>query len=47
MTENGDYHYDEINLIKKGGNYGFPLSAPNQPPELADPSTSVIPFEKL
>src|SRR5689334_12225664 len=24
-TENGDTRFDEINLIKKGGNYGFPL----------------------
>ena len=45
VTENGDYHYDEINLIKKGGNYGFPLfQLPNQPPESADPSTSIIPL---
>ena len=24
VTENGDTRYDEVNLIKKGGNYGFP-----------------------
>ena len=24
VTENGEERYDEINLIKKGGNYGFP-----------------------
>lgn len=29
VTENGDYYYDEINVIEKGGNYGFPF---NQPP---------------
>lgn len=37
ITENGDFHYDEINLITKGGNYGFPtLQPPNLPPERAD-----------
>jgi glucose/arabinose dehydrogenase len=25
LTENGDQAYDEVNLIEKGGNYGFPL----------------------
>lgn len=45
VTENGDYHYDEINLIKKGGNYGFPLLQPaNKPPELADPTQSILPL---
>ncbi len=40
VTENGDYHYDEINLIKKGGNYGFPtLQVPNIAPELANNSS--------
>jgi len=34
VTENGDFHYDEINHIAKGGNYGFPtLQPPNLPPE--------------
>jgi glucose/arabinose dehydrogenase len=37
ITENGDFRYDEINIIKKGGNYGFPtLQPPNLPPERAD-----------
>jgi hypothetical protein len=37
ITENGDFHYDEINVISKGGNYGFPtLQPPNLPPEQAD-----------
>jgi plastocyanin len=32
ITEPGDYHYDKINLIHKGGNYGFPnLLPPNSP----------------
>jgi len=40
VTENGDYYYDEINLIKKGGNYGFPtLQVPNIAPELANNSS--------
>jgi glucose/arabinose dehydrogenase len=37
ITENGDFHYDEINAIIKGGNYGFPTrQPPNLPPEKAD-----------
>lgn len=37
VTENGDFHYDEINLISKGANYGFPtLQPPNLPPERTD-----------
>ena len=24
VTENGDTHFDELNLLQKGGNYGFP-----------------------
>jgi hypothetical protein len=45
VTENGDVHYDEINLIQKGGNYGFPLyQIENRAPESADPSISIIPL---
>ncbi len=45
VSENGDYHYDEINLIQKGGNYGFPTQQPpNLPPELSDPSLSIMPL---
>jgi glucose/arabinose dehydrogenase len=37
VTENGDFRYDEINIIQKGGNYGFPTSQPpNLPPERGD-----------
>jgi glucose/arabinose dehydrogenase len=37
ITENGDFHYDEINVISRDGNYGFPtLQPPNLPPEKAD-----------
>jgi glucose/arabinose dehydrogenase len=40
ITENGDVRYDEINLITKGGNYGFPTSQPaNLPPERANDSS--------
>jgi Glucose / Sorbosone dehydrogenase len=40
VTENGDVRYDEINLITRGGNYGFPTSQPaNQPPERANDSS--------
>jgi len=40
VTENGDFHYDEINLIQKGGNYGFPtLQPPNLPPERTNNSS--------
>jgi len=44
ITENGEAAYDEINVITRGGNYGFPTFQPaNIPPELADPSTSILP----
>ena len=40
ITENGDFHYDEINLVTKGGDYGFPtLQPPNLPPELTNNSS--------
>ncbi|MDP8888154.1 MAG: PQQ-dependent sugar dehydrogenase [Thermoproteota archaeon] len=40
VSENGDVRYDEINLITKGGNYGFPTSQPaNLPPERANDSS--------
>jgi glucose/arabinose dehydrogenase len=40
VTENGDVRYDEINLITRGGNYGFPTSQPaNLPPERANDSS--------
>lgn len=44
-TENGDALYDEINLIKKGGNYGFPtLQPPNLAPEFSNSSSSILPL---
>ena len=37
VTENGDVLYDEVNLLQKGGNYGFPtLQPPNLSPELSN-----------
>jgi glucose/arabinose dehydrogenase len=45
ITENGDSHYDEINLIQKGGNYGYPLfQRPNEAPELNNSSDSIKPL---
>ena len=45
LSENGDYYYDEINLIQKGGNYGFPTFQPaNRLPELVNSSTSIKPL---
>jgi len=45
VTENGDYYYDEVNLIQKGGNYGFPIfQPPNKSPELANSSSSIKPL---
>lgn len=44
ITENGDVHYDEINILKKGANYGFPTT---QPPDLSpelDKSSSIKPI---
>lgn len=43
IAENGDFHYDELNIIIKGANYGFPtLQPPNLPPERAE-NTAVKP----
>jgi glucose/arabinose dehydrogenase len=43
ITENGDFHYDELNVIIKGGNYGFPtFQPPNLPPERVN-NTSIKP----
>jgi len=40
VTENGDFHFDEVNVLKKGGNYGFPtMQPPNIAPELANNSS--------
>ena len=43
ITENGDFHYDELNIVIKGANYGFPtLQPPNLPPERVN-NTSIKP----
>ena len=45
IAENGDAFYDEINLIMKGGNYGYPtFQPPNFPPELANSTLSILPL---
>ena len=45
VTENGDVLYDEINLIKKGGNYGFPTFQPaNISPELSNSTVDIKPL---
>ena len=45
FTENGEFQFDEVNKIEKGGNYGFPThQPPNNPPELTDPSKSILPL---
>jgi glucose/arabinose dehydrogenase len=43
VTENGMVHYDEINKIEKGGNYGWPtLQPPNVAPELSTHSVKPL-----
>jgi glucose/arabinose dehydrogenase len=44
VTENGEAHYDEINILKKGGNYGFPNTQPPSRSPLLDNSSSVKPI---
>ncbi|MDN5845577.1 MAG: PQQ-dependent sugar dehydrogenase [Candidatus Nitrosocosmicus sp.] len=45
VTENGDELYDEINIIKKGGNYGYPIfQLPNIAPELSNSTLDIKPL---
>lgn len=45
VTENGDELYDEINILKKGGNYGYPTyQLPNTPPELSESNWDIKPL---
>jgi glucose/arabinose dehydrogenase len=44
VTENGDAHYDEINVLKKGGNYGYSNTQPPSRSPLLDNSSSVKPI---
>ena len=45
ISENGDYYYDEINLIQKGGNYGFPIFQPaNVAPEISNSTLDIKPL---
>ena len=48
VTENGDELYDEINIIKKGGNYGYPIyQLPNIAPELSNSTLDIKPLRAL
>src|SRR5215469_16464796 len=45
IAEPGDYHYDKINLMQKGGNYGFPnLLPPNIAPEQFTNNSAIKPL---
>ena len=44
VTENGESHYDEINVLKKGENYGFPSTQPPSRSPMLDNSSSVKPI---
>jgi len=45
IAEPGDYHYDKINLVQRGGNYGFPnLLPPNIAPELFTNNSAIKPL---
>lgn len=45
VTENGDIHYDEINLIKKGGNYGYPtMQIADINPQLSNSTLDIKPL---
>lgn len=44
-TEPGSALYDEVNLDKKGGNYGWPtIQPPDVPPELSDSQLAIKPL---
>ncbi|HKR73826.1 MAG TPA: PQQ-dependent sugar dehydrogenase [Candidatus Nitrosocosmicus sp.] len=45
VTENGDAIYDEVNLLRKGGNYGFPTLQPaNLSPETSNFTLGIKPL---
>jgi glucose/arabinose dehydrogenase len=45
LAESGATLYDEVNLVKPGGNYGFPtLQLQDTPPEAANSTTSIKPL---
>ena len=43
VTENGEAHYDEINILEKGANYGFPTTQPPSRSPMLDNSTAKKP----
>lgn len=47
LTENGGSLYDEINLIEKGGNYGYPNLQPIDTPPEIDPSNPTSDIKPL
>jgi len=45
VTENGDVLFDEVNILHKGGNYGFPTLQPtNINPQLSNSSLDIKPI---
>lgn len=48
VTENGDAVYDEVNILVKGGNYGFPtLQEPNIAPLLSNSTLDIKPIRSF
>jgi glucose/arabinose dehydrogenase len=43
VTENGEAHYDEINVLSKGGNYGFPTTQNTNSAPTGDNSSNLKP----
>ena len=48
IAENGESYYDEINLIEKGGNYGYPtIQIANISPELSNSTLDIKPLRSF
>jgi glucose/arabinose dehydrogenase len=43
VTENGETHYDEINVVSKGGNYGYPTTQGTNSAPTGDNSSNLKP----